>query len=77
MNLSEYQNGYTSLHWASQKGNADIAEFLITSGANLEAVDNVNIITIRYFSHYFTSVGTYTFSSRRFQRRIVDCGCSR
>ncbi|XP_065831561.1 uncharacterized protein [Oscarella lobularis] len=34
-----FQNGYTSLHWASQEGQAETAKCLISAGANLEAVD--------------------------------------
>ncbi|XP_065831560.1 uncharacterized protein [Oscarella lobularis] len=33
------ENNYTSLHWASQEGQAKIAKFLISAGASLEAVD--------------------------------------
>ena len=47
----KFQNGYTSLHWASQEGQAEIAKFLISAGASLEAVDKVyNIhVVIWYF----------------------------
>ena len=36
-----FQNGYTSLHCASQEGHAETAKFLISAGASLEAVDGV------------------------------------
>ena len=37
------QNGYTSLHWACREGHTETVEFLILSGANIEALDQVLI----------------------------------
>ena len=39
----EVQNDCTSLHWACQEGFARTAEFLISAGANIEAMDKVII----------------------------------
>ena len=36
-----FQNGYTSLHWACQKGHVEIVRILVLAGARLEAVDKV------------------------------------
>ena len=38
-------DGMTGLHWAARGGNADIAELLITSGANLEATTRIGANT--------------------------------
>ena len=35
------QNGFTSLHWACQQSHPQIVRFLILSGANMEAMDEV------------------------------------
>ena len=38
-----HKNGFTSLHWACNEGNAQTAEFLISSGAEIDALDKVVI----------------------------------
>ena len=73
-----FQNNYTSLHWASQEGQAKIAKFLISAGASLEAVDKVyNIhVAIWCFFTVFAAVGMYTFTSCCSARKISSYGCS-
>ena len=39
----QIQKGTTSLHWACQNGHAQTADFLISSGADIEALDQVLI----------------------------------
>ena len=65
------------LHCIGRVRKEVLNEFLISAGAGLEAVDKVCLIVICYFCNYFTSVGIYTFSSRRSERRITCYGCSR
>ena len=42
------QNNYTPLHYASREGHCLILEYLITSGADIDAVDNVSCILYFY-----------------------------
>ena len=37
------QDGFTSLHLACQEGRAKTADFLLSAGANMEALDKVII----------------------------------
>ncbi len=42
------QRGYTSLHFASQKGHLSVAEYLINKGAVVNAFSKVSKIIIYY-----------------------------
>ena len=37
------QNDYTALHWAAQKGHADVVDVLVDHGAVVEAKTKVSI----------------------------------
>ena len=41
--LNNAQNGFTALHWACHEGHAQTAEFLILSGASIDALHKVLI----------------------------------
>jgi hypothetical protein len=36
-----YQDGYTALHWASDKGHVPVVELLLKAGADPNAADKV------------------------------------
>ena len=38
----------TPLHWAAYKGNFDVADVLIKSGALLDAINNVSVFIIKH-----------------------------
>ena len=46
--LYTIQNNYTALHHASREGHCSIVEYLITSGADINAVSNVSCIFCFY-----------------------------
>ena len=48
------QGGYTSLHWACQKGHVEITDYLISAGANVESLDQV--LTNKKFGILFFTV---------------------
>ena len=68
------QNGATSLHWACQEKHTQTVKFLISSGANIEALDKVFILLANgaFFSRVFTPVGIHAFSSDHFQWKFQN-----
>ena len=41
--VSDAQNGYTALIWASQEGHLEVVKSLVAAGEDLNIVDNVRI----------------------------------
>ena len=42
--LSDAQNGYTALIWASQEGHLEVVKALVVAGEDINIVDNVRSI---------------------------------
>ena len=46
------QHKGTPLHIAAQKGHVSIVQYLITSGANVNAVDHVSVLLVECIYHF-------------------------
>ena len=46
-----FQLGYTSLHWAAEKGELRLADFLLKNGSKIEARDTVTATFYKKASH--------------------------
>ena len=57
-----YQSGYTFLHRAARKGNADIAELLLNKGVGIDEADDVSYVARTIDRIVATAVREYELS---------------
>ena len=52
--FSDFQDHFTSLHWACREGRAETAKYLVSAGADIDATNKVriSIFLLFYFKHW-------------------------
>ena len=51
--FSDFQDHFTSLHWACREGRAETAKYLVSAGADIDATNKVRISIFIFLSFYF------------------------